>query len=91
MKGLNISVQQLLMKMENELIEAKACTTDFQIREKVYAIKSLCELILDTPPISSVKTTNPSAHIQPITETLAPKESNRLKMDEANGDSIFDF
>nr|WP_244926475.1 YwdI family protein [Cytobacillus firmus] len=44
---MNISVQKLLGKMEKELLEAKSSSSDARIRERVQAIKSLCELILD--------------------------------------------
>ena len=89
---MNISVKQLLAKIENELLEAKACTNSSQIREKVYAIKSLSELILEAQMSSApVETYTTTPNVQPVSRTLGANESNRLQMDEANGDSIFDF
>lgn len=78
--------------MEHELKEAKACSSSPEMREKIYAIKSLCELILETQTSStSVNTYNTTPIIQPVTGQQATNESNRLQIDEANGDSIFDF
>ena len=93
-KGLNISIQQLLEKMEKELGEAKDSSSLQRMRERVHTIKSLCELILEvenedrqhertnTYPLQSKQQIEPSFIQQP----------QRLKMDdESNGDSIFDF
>jgi hypothetical protein len=43
----NISVQKLLTKIEEELKLAKSSTREESLREKVYSIKILCELLLD--------------------------------------------
>ncbi len=89
-KGLNISVNQLLSKMESELIEARASRDGAQMREKVYAIKSLCDLILETPLSSTMKTNDTTSNVQLAARPLATND-NQLQVDEANGDSIFDF
>lgn len=46
---MNISLQKLLLKMEEELRLAKGAETEAAIREKIHAIKTLCELLLDNP------------------------------------------
>jgi hypothetical protein len=46
----NISVQKLLAKIEDELKLAKSSTKEESLREKVYSIKILCELLLDEKP-----------------------------------------
>jgi hypothetical protein len=46
----NISVQKLLTKIEAELKLAKSSTKEESLREKVYSIKILCELLLDEKP-----------------------------------------
>jgi hypothetical protein len=43
----NISVQKLLAKMEEELNQARASHKEESLRERVYSIKILCELILE--------------------------------------------
>ena len=50
---MNISVQKLLAKMEDELHLAKATVKEENLREKVYSIKTLCELILDEKQLKS--------------------------------------
>ncbi|WP_066248795.1 YwdI family protein [Neobacillus drentensis] len=47
---MNISVQNLLTKIEAELKLAKSSTKEESLREKVYSIKILCELLLDENP-----------------------------------------
>ncbi|WP_353050253.1 YwdI family protein [Bacillus sp. ISL-47] len=93
MKCLNISVQKLLGKMEKELLEAKNSSSEARIRERVQAIKSLCEIVLEesdtgsTSVAASVSHTYSAPAAQPA--NLLPK---KMKMnDEANGDSLFDF
>ncbi|MFF2447302.1 YwdI family protein [Neobacillus sp. NPDC058068] len=44
---MNIPVQTLLAKIEEELKLAKSSAKQESLREKVYSIKILCELILD--------------------------------------------
>jgi hypothetical protein len=46
----NISVQKLLTKIDEELKLAKSSTKEESLREKVYSIKILCELLLDEKP-----------------------------------------
>lgn len=99
---MNISIQQLLAKMEEQLKDARESQSDVKVRERVYAIKSLCELILDqdkstvdsmnfksTPLQSSYPMTQPLANrvVQPI-QTSQPQKIN---IEEGNGDSLFDF
>lgn len=89
---MNIPAQKLLKKIEDQLGQAKAAPTDGHLREKIYAIKTLCDLILED-----------SQEVQPnlVAQEVVPKQSSkiatvnqqpRMKMDEeANGDSLFDF
>ena len=46
---MNISLQKLLSKMEEELGLAKASETEAAQRERIHSIKTLCELVLDEP------------------------------------------
>ncbi|CAH2713991.1 putative protein YwdI [Neobacillus rhizosphaerae] len=64
---MNISVQTLLTKIEEELKLAKNSEKQESLREKVYSIKILCELILDEK--QAVKTEvqlNPAVTISPV-------------------------
>src|SRR4051812_2295502 len=101
---MNISLEKLLAKIENELKLAKTSTNEENLREKIYSIKILCELILDEKQASVM----PAATIQPaVTQPVyqqplmnqqvfqqgsSLKQPKKLEMeDEANGDSLFDF
>jgi len=91
---LNISIQQLLGKIEKELIEAKESPTIPRMRERIHTIKSLCELILEIENEGrQPKTTN--TYIPQIKQQMQPttiQQPKRMQIDdEANGESIFDF
>ena len=98
---MNISVDKLLMKIEDELKLAKNNKKQENLREKVYSIKILCELILDEKQNLHVAspTTTP-AYQQPVMAqptfqqpvSVSLNQPKKLEMeDEANGDSLFDF
>jgi hypothetical protein len=46
---MNISLQKLLLKMEEELMRAKSADSEAVKRERIHSIKTLCELVLDEP------------------------------------------
>ena len=101
---MNISVQKLLAKIEAELTLAKSSTKEESLREKVYSIKILCELIIDEQP--AAKSEGPlippvithQVYQQPIInqqvfqQPASLQQPKKLEMDnEANGDSLLDF
>jgi hypothetical protein len=96
---MNISVEKLLAKIEEELKQAKTSTKQEQLREKVYSIKILCELILDEKQVSREIQVNPTPVYQPImaqptfqSQPTTLNQPKKIEMDdEANGDSLFDF
>ncbi|MBS8265501.1 hypothetical protein DYI25_13825 [Mesobacillus boroniphilus] len=47
---MNISLQKLLLKMEEELMRAKSAESEAVQRERIHSIKTLCELVLDESP-----------------------------------------
>ena len=90
--------------MEEELKLAKSSTKEENLREKVYSIKILCELILDekqaivkqTAPIQPVITQQvyqqPLMNQQVFQQAPSLQQPKKLEMeDEANGDSLLDF
>ncbi|MCQ6280328.1 YwdI family protein [Bacillus sp. EB600] len=94
---MNISVQKLLTKMEDELHLAKATVKEENLREKVYSIKTLCELILDEKQLRNESTVTAAKGIiqqqsfsQPMSMTINQPKKLALD-DEANGDSLLDF
>ena len=46
---MTISLQKLLLKMEEEIRLAKHADNEAAQREKIHSIKTLCELVLDEP------------------------------------------
>ena len=93
---MNISIEKLLAKMETELHSAKTSGKEENLREKIYSIKILCELILDEKTGKSNEAmihTAPASFLpaaaKPISGLNQPK---KLETDDgANGDSLFDF
>lgn len=86
---MNISVHKLLEKMEEELLQAKLSESERHMRERIHAVKTLCELLLEEQPgqIQKVQAASSPAFI-PAQVVNPPK----MKLDkEANGDSLFDF
>jgi hypothetical protein len=103
---MNISVDKLLAKIEEELNFAKNASKEESLREKIYSIKILCELILDekgksvpvqVPHAASVQVPYPAPAFgtqQPVfqQQPVTLNQPKKLEMeDEANGDSLFDF
>jgi len=95
---LDISVKKLLVKMEQELLEAKSSGSISEVRERIHAIKTLCELLLDHNPaeiklgISSRDVVNPSVQTQSPAVRSVQVQPKKIQIDdESNGDSLFDF
>ena len=105
---MNISVNKLLAKIEDELKQAKGAQKDEQLREKIYSIKILCELILDekheTDANSESRQPIQQPYVQPqpvyqqqvfqqpvVQQPSVIGQPKKIDIDEANGDSLFDF
>jgi hypothetical protein len=104
---MDISVNKLLDKIGDELTEARKMNSEAKIRERAYAIKAICELILEDSSHSrstmeSVSQKQVMVSAQPVMEPIqvVPQVQqvpqiplqNRLKTEDgANGDSLFDF
>ncbi|MEH7272073.1 YwdI family protein [Neobacillus vireti] len=95
---MNISVDKLLRKIEDELHLAKNSPKQENLREKVYSIKILCELILDEKQNLQVPSPPTTPAYQPVMaqpsfqQPVSLNQPKKLEMeDEANGDSLFDF
>ena len=97
---MNIPHHSLIKKMEHELGKAKSAEKSQQIREHVYSIKALCEVLLEENNQVQVGTDSfqspkqPLPYIQesqPQRPVTIPKEEPLETEDGANGDSLFDF
>lgn len=95
---MDISVQKLLLKMDQELQAAKSSGTNSQVRERVQAIKTLCELVLEsqmgetTRELPRANPMVPTNEKQILTPSPLQTQPKKLQIDdESNGDSLFDF
>jgi hypothetical protein len=103
---MDISVDKLLSKIEQELKQAKNSAKSESLRERVYSIKILCELILDEKSGNSETPITPSfqpalnqqVFQQPVMsqqvfqQPVSLNQPKKIEMDnEANGDSLLDF
>lgn len=70
---MNISLQKLLLKMEEEIRLAKGADTDAAKRERIHAIKTLCELVLDEPSGQGPEKQGFSQAAQPQTQYAPPQ------------------
>ncbi|GER74014.1 YwdI family protein [Weizmannia acidilactici] len=80
-----ITTKTLLAKIEQELAKAKQGESTKKIREHVYAIKALCEILLESGEEEKAISSSVS-----MPQTALKTEPLKME-DGANGDSIFDF
>jgi hypothetical protein len=90
---MNISVHKLLGKIEQELQAAKTVSSAALVREKIYAIKTMCELILEESEIDAPTHAETAKNVSASRPgKLIVQEPRKMEMgDDANGESIFDF
>jgi len=102
---MNISVDKLLAKIDDELKLAKTSTKEENLRERIYSIKILCELILDEkqagakpataayqPQVTQQVYQQPLMNQPVFQQGSSLEQPKKLNMEnEANGDSLFDF
>lgn len=78
---MNISVTNVLTKIEEEIAQAKQSSSPHTMREHIYAVRALCDVILQQPPAN----TSTIVATQPTTK-------ERLDIDgDAKGPSLLDF
>ncbi|MCC5803385.1 YwdI family protein [Rossellomorea vietnamensis] len=97
---MNIPHQSLIKKIEHELGKAKTAEKSQQIREHVYSIKALCEVLLEENNGASAQSTfsQPQQTMpyfqesQPVQKPVSIQKEEPLETDDgANGNSLFDF
>ncbi|MFT4416229.1 YwdI family protein [Fredinandcohnia humi] len=86
---MNISVMKIIEKMQQELVVAKQEQNEQKIRERLMAIRTLCDLVLDEATSAVVSTKKVVASVMPQPTPIVA--STKLEEDDANGDSLFDF
>ncbi|KIQ93460.1 hypothetical protein LH47_02461 [Anoxybacillus thermarum] len=78
---MDISVTNVFAKIEEEIAQAKHASSPQAVREHIYAVRALCDVILQQPST----TTQEAALPQPTT-------TERLDIGaDANGRSLLDF
>ncbi len=81
--------EQIISVIEKHLVQAKAATTNGEMREQLVAIKALCDVLLMNEAEPS--THKQVQHAQAIQNQAVSSSSKLHEDDGANGDSIFDF
>ncbi|MDN7241843.1 YwdI family protein [Planococcus sp. N028] len=77
---------------EIEKYASKARTQDpAKMRESVVAIRTLCNLLLDEDDHGQNKTPHAVPLASPSPSPQISLAENKLKEEDANGDSLFDF
>ena len=77
---MNISVDKLLSKIEQELQHAKNSSKSESLRERVYSIKILCELILDEKP---------GENVTPIIRSFQPAVNQQIFQQPVMNQQLF--
>ncbi|PFA68134.1 hypothetical protein CN378_08490 [Bacillus sp. AFS015802] len=95
---MNIPHQSLIKKIEHELGKAKSAEKAQHIREHVYSIKALCEVLLEenqavsAAPVYSQPQQPYFQQSQPVQKPVTIQKEEPLETDDgANGNSLFDF
>ncbi|RSD27269.1 hypothetical protein EJA10_11680 [Mesobacillus subterraneus] len=72
---MNISLQKLLAKMEDEIRRARTAETETAQRERIHSIKTLCELVLDEPTRTTEAKVSYNAADPQATPQFVPAQS----------------
>ncbi|HWO95514.1 MAG TPA: YwdI family protein [Bacillus sp. (in: firmicutes)] len=96
---MNISITQLLEKMNEEVhqaIQEASTQKERSVRDRLAAIKALCELAMDEQEKTRVISPMPAAFVEQKPLIVSSQiSSNTAKStaisDGANGESLFDF
>lgn len=83
-----IDAARVLMEIEKHTMNARTADPA-KMRESVAAIRALCDLLLDEGPGKEQQ----PPRAMPLTSPQVPSVStvNKVKEEDANGDSLFDF
>ncbi len=85
---MQIPLHKILTKMQTELDQAKQTNNEEKIKEHLLVIRTLSDLVVEEGSrVESPKPATTPFIQQPVSTT----QSTKLKEDDGNGDSIFDF
>jgi Family of unknown function (DUF5327) len=92
---MDIHISKLLAKMEKEIQGAMHGSSDSEVRERLLAVKTLCDLVLEEQAEERYETKQPSPQVDSLQlqKMMGASNFNNKKKEEdgVNGDSIFDF
>lgn len=89
-----ITYEKIVQQIEKLTTEAAHAKTEQQAREKLAAIRALCDVVLDekviSPKPTSLNSMTTNFASPGFTQPVAIP-TQKLEEDDANGDSLFDF
>lgn len=89
-----ITYESIVKQIEKLTTEAAHAATEQQAREKLAAIRALCDIVLDekisSPKPASINSVSATISSPAYTQPVAIP-AQKLEEDDANGDSLFDF
>ncbi|MDQ0856990.1 YwdI family protein [Bacillus sp. V2I10] len=93
---MDIHISKLLAKMEKEIQRAMQGSSDSEVRERLLAVKTLCDLVLEEQAEERYETKQTSPNqldALQLQKMMGASNFNNKKKEEdgVNGDSIFDF
>jgi len=84
-----IPLSRVVTEIEKYVTGAKGKGDDQSIRESLLAIRALCDVVISEQP--DMYPPIPSQVAQPTCAVPTISVGKRMKEEEANGDSLFDF
>ncbi|MGG4489463.1 YwdI family protein [Metabacillus idriensis] len=93
---MDIHISKLLAKMEKEIHRAMHGSNDAEVRERLLAVKTLCDLVLEEQTEERYETKQQPSHHQvdalQLQKMMGTSNLGKKKEEDGvNGDSIFDF
>ncbi|KIL78730.1 YwdI family protein [Bacillus badius] len=93
--NINISHLSVLKKIEEEIRQARLAEKRGSMKQHIYTVRTLCDMLLDEPDKAGVVLPEPQPISGQVTQQPAQpafNQAEKLQTDDgANGDSIFDF
>lgn len=93
---MDIHISKLLAKMEKEIHRAMHGSSDSEVRERLLAVKTLCDLVLEEQAEERYEPKQQTSHNQvdaiQLQKMMGTSNLGKKKEEDGvNGDSIFDF
>lgn len=91
-----IPLSRVVTEIEKHVAVAKGRGDEQSIRESLVAIRALCNVALSEQPevkpqVMPIQYTQPVHTVQSTSSVTSISAGERMKEDDANGDSLFDF